>query len=114
MEAAGEARSWRWFLPALLGSTGLLKLFFAWRFPAFLTGDDLEVVETAAKYAVGLDYQPWVLRSLFHPLLLAFPFVKAGALAGVLDPRGITVLAAVPTILFSTVAVALVFELARS
>ncbi len=107
-------RSWRWFLPALLGSTALLKLFFAWQFPAFLTGDDLEVVETAAKYAVGLDYQPWELRSLFHPLLLAFPLVKAGAVAGLADPRWITVFAAAPTILFSTIAVALVFELARS
>jgi hypothetical protein len=114
MDAAAAGKAWRWFLPALLGSTALLKLFLAWRFPAFLTGDDLEIVETAAKHAVGLDYQPWELRSLFHPLLLAFPFVKAGALAGVADPRWITVLAALPTVLFSTIAVVLVLELARS
>jgi hypothetical protein len=114
MDDAQAVRSWRWFLPALLGSTALLKLLFAWRFPAFLTGDDLEIVETAAKYAVGLDYQPWVLRSLVHPLLLAFPFVKAGALAGLADPRSITLFASLPTVLFSTASVALVYELAHS
>ena len=114
MADATAERPWRWFLPGLLGSTALLKLFFAWQFPAFLTGDDLEIVETAAKYAVGLDYHPWELRSLFHPLLLAFPFVKAGALAGLADPRWITFFAALPTVLFSTISVALVHALARS
>ena len=102
-----------WFLPALLAVSAALKLFFAWHFPAFLTGDDLEIVETAAKYAVGLDYQPWGLRSLFHPLLLAFPFVKAGAVLGFSSPREITFLACLPTVLFSTLAVGLVHRLAR-
>jgi hypothetical protein len=76
MDDAAAGKAWRWFLPALLGSTAALKLFLAWRFPAFLTGDDVEIVETAAKYAIGLDYHPWAIRSLFHPLVLAFPFVK--------------------------------------
>jgi hypothetical protein len=97
----------------LCGSTFLLKLFLAWRFPAFLTGDDLEIVETAAKYAIGLDYQPWAIRSLFHPLLLAFPFVKAGALAGWTDPRSITFFAALPNAIFSTAGIFLLNRLAR-
>lgn len=114
MLAAAPARSRRWFLPALIGTTAGVKLLFAGFFPAFLTGDDLEIVETAAKYAAGLDYQPWVLRSLFHPLLLAYPFVRAGAGAGLGDPGWIAFFAALPTILFSTLAVLLVFRLARS
>jgi hypothetical protein len=38
------------------------KLGLAWRFPGFLTGDDLEIVETAGHYAWGLEYEPWTLR----------------------------------------------------
>jgi hypothetical protein len=113
MDDAAAGKAWRWFLPALLCSTALLKLFFAWRFPAFLTGDDLEVIETAAKYAVGLDYQPWVIRSLFHPLLLAYPAVKAGALLGLADARWITFFAALPDVLFSTAGILLLNRLAR-
>src|SRR5215813_10942040 len=107
-------RSWRWFLPGLMATTALTKIFLAWRFPAFLTGDDVEVIETAARYAVGLDYRPWVIRSLFHPLLFAFPFVKAGALAGFADGRAMSFLAAWPDVAFSTAGIWLVARLALS
>jgi hypothetical protein len=113
IEDGNDSGLWKWFLPALLGATLASKLLLAWLFPAFLTGDDLEIVETAAKYAVGLDYQPWGLRSLFHPLLLAFPVVKAGAMLGLSSPRWITFFASVPTALFSTLGVFLVHALAR-
>jgi len=108
-----ESGGWKWFLPALLASSLAARLALAWLFPAFLTGDDLEIVETAAKYAVGLDYQPWGLRSLFHPLLLAAPWVKAGALLAFSSPRWITFFASAPTALFSTIGIWLVYELAR-
>lgn len=114
MDDAAAGKAWRWFLPALLGSTALLKLFLAWRFPAFLTGDDLEIVETTAKHAVGLDYQPWGIRSLFHPLVLALPCVKAGALAGLADPQWLTFFAALPGVSFSTLGIWLLNRLARN
>ena len=44
-------------------------------------GCALEIVETAAKYAAGLDYQPWSLRCLFHPLVLTWPLLRVGVLA---------------------------------
>ncbi len=110
MDQPGRGR----FLFALLLATSGLKLFAAWRFPGFLTGDDLEVVQAAAACAGRLTYRAWSLRSLFHPVALACPFVALGAGAGLTSPRALTVLAALPTILFSTLAVPLVVALARA
>ncbi len=113
MDDAAVDGSWRWFLPVLLASTAALKLFFAWRFGGFMTGDDLEVVETAAKYAVGLPYQPWGIRCLFHPLALIWPAMKVADLLGASDPDSLSWAAAIPAALFSTAAIALVYALGR-
>jgi hypothetical protein len=88
------------------------KIFLAWRFDGYGTGDDLEIVETAAKYAAGLDYQPWSLRCLFHPLVLTWPVLRLGVLAGVTDPSVLSWLGAIPTALFSTLGIFLVYRLA--
>ncbi len=101
-------------LPILLLSTFLVKLAFAWRFDGYLTGDDLEIVETTGKYAWGLDYQPSGLRCLFHPLVLVWPVVKLAVLAGATDPALLSWLAAIPTVAFSALSVAFVYRLARS
>lgn len=101
-------------MPALLGVATALKLFFAWRYPAFLTGDDVEVVETAAKHAVGLDYAPWAIRSLFHPLAFALPFVRAGALAGLVEARWLTFFAALPGVLASAAGIWIVHRIGRA
>ena len=108
----GRGPSARGFLPALLLSTAGLKLALAWILPGFLTGDDVEIVETAAKYAVGLDYAPSGIRSMFHPLLLAWAPVRLGVAVGLSSPHWLTFLACVPTIVFSTVAIAVVYRLA--
>ena len=76
------------------------------------TGDDLEIVETAAKYAAGLDYEPWNLRCLFHPLVLTWPFLRVGVLLGAADPAVLSWLGAIPTVLFSTLAIVLLYRLA--
>lgn len=99
------------FWSLLLGTTLALRLGFAWRFPGYLTGDDLEIVETAAKYAAGLDYQPWNQRCLFHPLVLVWPVMKLGTLAGAASPEALNFLATLPTAIFSTAAIPLVFLL---
>ncbi|HEX9303951.1 MAG TPA: hypothetical protein VGA31_05815 [Thermoanaerobaculia bacterium] len=90
------------------------KLAFAWRFDGFATGDDLEVVETALARATGFEYAPWSLRNLFHPVVLVAPILRAAARLGPVSPHLATFLAAVPTALFSTAAIALVFAVARS
>jgi len=63
--APEPARATALLLSLLLLSTFAAKSAFAWRFEGYGTGDDLEIVETAAKYAAGLDYEPWNLRCLF-------------------------------------------------
>jgi len=108
-----ERRPERWFLPLLIATTAVFKLVLAWCSPGFLTGDDVEIVETAAKFAVGLDYTPWAIRSLFHPLVFALPFVKAGAIAGLASARWLAFLATLPGVLASSVAIGLVHRLAR-
>src|SRR5262245_53522975 len=100
------------FVGALALATALLKLGFAWRYPAFLGGDDLEIVEAAARIAVGLDYSPWPIRSLFHPWGLVLPVVGAGGVLGLRGPHWLTFLSCVPTILFSTLSVFLVYRIA--
>lgn len=100
-------------LPLLLASTFLAKLALAWRFEGFLTGDDLEIVQTAARYALGVSYQPWSIRCLFHPMVLVFPVMKLAALCGARDPRLVSWVAALPTAVFSTAAIALTAALAR-
>jgi hypothetical protein len=96
-----------------MAATFLIKLALAWRFVGFLSGDDLEVVQTAAKYALGIHYQPWGLRCLFHPIVLVFPAMKLAVLFGVRDPRVLSWIAALPTAVFSTAAIALTAALAR-
>jgi len=109
-----DSGRWRWFLPTLLLATAAAKLALAWLLPGFLTGDDLEIVETAAKYAAGLDYTPSAIRSFFHPLVLAWPAVRLGVLAGLGGPRWLTFLAALPTIAFSTAGIWILYRLART
>jgi Alg9-like mannosyltransferase family len=104
----------RAFLAITLTSTALLKLVFAWRYRGFLTGDDLEIVLTAARSAVGVKYEPWAIRSLVHPLVLVLPVQKAGVLLGLASPRWLAFLACIPTVVFSSCAIAVLYKLARA
>ena len=103
----------RILLLILLAVTLAIKISLAWRFEGFLTGDDLEIVQSAAKYALGVRYEPWVLRCLFHPIVLVAPVLHLSALLGARDPGTLRWVATLPTIAFSTAAVALTFALGR-
>jgi len=105
--------AWRWFLPALLLSTAALKLALAAAFPGFHSGDDLEIVEAAARAALGFSYEPWNIRSLFHPIVLVAPFFRLGAALGWHGARELVFLATIPTTLFSTTGVWLLWRLTR-
>jgi Alg9-like mannosyltransferase family len=89
------------------------KLVLAWRFYGYLTGDDLEVVETAGKYAFGLPYTPWNIRCLFYPLVLVFPVLALAVRTGVHTVAALNTLCAVPSALASTAAAWLVFRVAQ-
>jgi hypothetical protein len=112
-EWAAQDRPWRWFLPALLLSTAALKLVFAAAFPGFQSGDDLEIVEAAARAALGFSYQPWNIRSLFHPIVFAAPFLSLGSALGLHGARALVFLATIPTTLFSTGGIWLLWRLTR-
>src|SRR5688572_7097152 len=74
-------------LAALLVVSFASKLVFAFRFDGYLTGDDLEVVQSALRSATGYDYAPWSLRSLFHPIVLVAPLLRVASVAGQLGPE---------------------------
>ena len=95
-----------------MAAVTVVKLWLAVHFHGFLSGDDLEVVEAAAKYALGLDYAPWSLRCLFHPVVLVAPILGAGAMLGVRGAIDVAWLAALPTLAASTITVWLVFRFA--
>lgn len=102
------------FWALLLGSVLAIKLVFARRFPGFLTGDDLEVLQTAGRYAWGLDYRPWDLRCLFHPLTFVWPLLKFAHGLGVRDPAVLSGIGTIPTAVISTAGAVLVHSLARA
>src|SRR5262249_19300761 len=107
-------RSDRVAVLAIMAVSLVAKLVLASRYYGFLTGDDVEIVQAAAKYAFGFDYQPWSLRCLFHPALLVAPFVKVfGGPGPSIDPLRIAWAASLPAILASTASIGMVFRLAE-
>ncbi len=96
-----------------MAATLAVKLFLIWKYEGFLTGDDLEIVQTAARCAAGVTYQPWDIRCLFEPLFFVWPVMKVAVLCGAREPGTLSAIAAIPSALFSTAAIAGVFELAR-
>ena len=93
--------------------TGAAKLGLAWRYPGFLTGDDLEIVQTAAKYALHVRYEPWELRCLFHPIVLVWPAVQLAALAGIRDPAVVAWVSAFPNVAITSAGIVILYALAR-
>jgi hypothetical protein len=95
----------------ILAVSTLARLWLAAHFYGFLSGDDVEIVQTAAKYALGLEYEPWTLRCLFQPLVLVAPILR---IAGqpLAEPLVIAWLASLPTILAVSATTWLVFRLA--
>ena len=100
------------FWPLLLGSVLACKLLLAWRFPGYLTGDDLEVLQTAGRYAWGLDYAPWSLRCLFHPFAFVWPILEVAHGLGIRDPGILSWIGTFPAALVSTGGALLVHALA--
>ena len=112
-QASEPDRRWRWFLPVLLLSTAALKLAFATAYPGFHSGDDLEIVEAAARAALGFPYEPWNIRSLFHPIVFVAPVLSLGSALGLHGARALVFLATIPTTLFSTAGIWLLWRLTR-
>jgi hypothetical protein len=111
---ADDAGASRWFVPALAAATLTAKLVLAAAFPGYQSGDDLEIVESAARAALGFAYVPWDIRSLFHPVLFVAPFVGLAGVLGFRSAHALTWFATIPTALFSTAGIFLVDRLTRA
>ena len=113
-DAPEPPRDWRLFVPALAAATFVLKLALAAAFPGFQSGDDLEIVESAARTALGFPYVPSAFRSLFHPILFVAPFLRLADALGFHGPRALAWFATVPTALFSSAGILLLGRLTRA
>lgn len=82
-------------------------------FPGFLTGDDVEILQTAARRAYGLEYPPWEIRNLLLPDLVVAPFLAVAGLLGVHSPQALIWIGHLPFVLLTLVNVGLVYAVAR-
>jgi hypothetical protein len=92
--------------------TTVLRLFFAWRYFGFLSGDDVEIVEEAFRRAVGLQFAPWEIRGLFLPDILVAPFVRLGSALGLRETFPLVLCATVPFVLLASANIVLVYLVA--
>ena len=96
---------------ALIAASTILRLWFAWGYLGFVTGDDVEVLETGFRSALGLDYRPWEIRSLLMPELVVRPALEVAELLGVTSAAGLVRVALLPFVLLGSLGIWLVFRL---
>ncbi len=101
----------RRLLWAVIVVSTLLRLWFAWGFLGFVTGDDVEVLEAGFHGALGLDYKPWEIRSLLMPEVVVRPALEAARWVGVSSQGGLVRAALLPFVLLGSLSIWLVFRL---
>jgi len=106
-------RQARYLLVAILVVSSGIRLLFAWRFPAFLTGDDVEILEAAFRTACGLDYQPFEIRNLLLPDLLVSPLLLMAGAMGVTSTLWMVRLGVLLFVVLGTTSVWLIYRLAQ-
>jgi len=84
----------------------------AWGFFGFLTGDDVEILQTGLRRVLGIPYTPWEIRNTLLPNLLVWPMGVAGRVLGVADTRLVCWLAVLPFAVLSTANIVLLYRLA--
>lgn len=97
----------------ILGLCLSMRMALAWRFFGFLTGDDVEILETGLRSVVDLGYQPWEIRNTLLPTLLVWPMGVLGQALGLSTPRMLAWIAVLPFAVFSTLSIVLLYRLAR-
>jgi len=105
--------SWfRWGVSLFLVGSLAVRLALAAIYPGFLTGDDVEILETGFRSVLSLGYVPWEIRNTLLPTLLVAPMGWLGTSLGVSSPLTLAVLATVPFALLSTLNLFLVYRVA--
>ncbi len=103
--------------PVLWGVVALAtaaRVWLAWRFFGFLSGDDVEILQEGFRAAAKLDYTPWNIRNLLLPDLLVAPVVSLGSALGVHDAGVLAFAATLPFVALASLNVVLVYRLASA
>ncbi len=100
----------RRLLVCLLVLTSLLRLWLGWFFFGFLTGDDVEILETGFR-AIGLRYVPWTIRNTLLSDVLAGPLLVAAHGVGVSRASTLIWIASWPFAACATLNIYLLFRL---
>jgi hypothetical protein len=98
---------------ALAVVSTIVRAWLAWRYSGFSSGDDAELVQEAFRFAFGLDYAPWTIRSVTASAVLVAPVLELASLFGVSDPAQLALIARYPFVILGGVNVVLVFLVAR-
>jgi hypothetical protein len=96
---------------ALLIVVAAAQVWMAHRWFGFLTGDDVEVLAEAFHRAIGFQYRPWDIRTLFVPDFVVAPMVWFGHAVGVRDTRTLIEIATLPFIALTLVTIVLTYRL---
>jgi hypothetical protein len=100
----------RSFLYALLLSVVLQFLNLA--HPGFYSGDDVEIQEMSLGPVLGFHWPIWNLRNSFYPMVFLHPVQEIAFRLGVTDVGHLILAGRLPVLLFSIVAVGLVYLIA--
>ena len=95
------------FLAVSLG----VRLALSARFFGFVTGDDVEILETGLRWALHLSYVPWEIRNTLLPALLVAPMGMLGKSLGIASPMLLAWLSTVPFAVLSTLNIFLTYRL---
>ena len=86
-----------------------LDVFLAIHYYGFLTGDEVELIESALKITLHTDYQPWNIRNLFIPYLIFAPILQVARLIGTQNPMIFVYITRIIVISFSSLNIYLIF-----
>jgi hypothetical protein len=100
----------RRLLACLLVGTSLLRLGLGWFFFGFLTGDDVEILETGFR-TLGLNYAPWAIRNTMVSDVLVGPLLVASHGLGVSKASTLIWIASWPFVACATLNIYLLFRL---
>lgn len=109
----GDDRQFRRAAWLLLATSLAVRLWLSAHFFGFLTGDDVEILETGLRWTFDLGYRPWEIRNTLLPALLVAPMGGLGKGLGLDSPMLLAWLSTVPFALLSTLNVYLLFRLVR-
>lgn len=107
----GDDRKLRKAVWLFLAASLAVRLALSARFFGFLTGDDVEILETGLRWSLHLPYAPWEIRNTLLPALLVAPMGMLGKVLGIDSPMLLAWLSTLPFALLSTLNIYLAYRL---